>query len=77
MQLKEQAGGYRDWEARGGRLVDLATPGSGDLTPAAEKPAAVKAKVATPEKTRKLSYKDQRELDALPALIESLEARQA
>jgi ABC transport system ATP-binding/permease protein len=32
---------------------------------------------ATPVKTKKLSYKDQRELDALPARIEALEAEQA
>jgi ABC transport system ATP-binding/permease protein len=31
----------------------------------------------TPVKTKKLSYKDQRELDALPARIEALEAEQA
>jgi ATP-binding cassette subfamily F protein uup len=29
-----------------------------------------------PDKKRKLSYKDQRELDSLPGLIESLEAKQ-
>ncbi len=46
--------------------------------------AGVKATPATPApaasapavKTKKLSYKDQRELEALPARIEKLEARQ-
>jgi ATP-binding cassette subfamily F protein uup len=41
----------------------VATPSS--------KPAATGA---APSKTRKLSYKEQRELEALPALIASLEA---
>jgi ATP-binding cassette subfamily F protein uup len=45
------------------------------------KPAAVTASnLATPQaatKARKLSYKDQRELDPLPAKLEKLEAAQA
>ena len=44
---------------------------------APEKPTAGAGGDKTPKKKTKLSYKDQRELDALPAEIESLEARHA
>ena len=48
---------------------DAAKPATADKTrPAPATPA--------PAKRRKLGYKDQRELDALPALIEALEAEQ-
>ena len=68
--VSEHVGGYSDWVAKGGRLAGLDQPAQGskpapDPTPA-RKPAA-----------KKLSYKDQRELDALPDPNEALEARQA
>jgi len=47
--------------------------------PATTKPRATAptvAAVAATAKPRKLGYKEQRELDALPALIEALEAEQ-
>ena len=44
---------------------------------APEKPTAGAGGDTIPKKKTKLSYKDQRELDALPAEIESLEARHA
>ncbi|MGV1682628.1 ABC-F family ATP-binding cassette domain-containing protein [Sphingopyxis sp. NJF-3] len=60
------AGGYADWEAK--RV----------------KPAAAKAKAPTaaappppPQARRKLSYKDQRDYDLLPARIEAIEAEMA
>ncbi len=61
------AGGYADWEAK--RV----------------KPVATKAKTATGETTppphpqarKKLSYKDQRDYDLLPARIEAIEAEMA
>jgi ATP-binding cassette subfamily F protein uup len=71
--VSEQAGGYSDWVARGGRLMDSVDK------PAAAAPNAEpqEAAVATaPTKKRKLSYKDQRELDSLPGQIEKLELRQ-
>lgn len=70
--IEEQAGGFSDWEARGGSLGDIATPKPVATAPApsAPEPAQVKAS------KRKLSYKDQRELDALPELIDSLETTQ-
>ena len=48
-----------------------------DESEAPEKPTAGAGGDKTPKKKTKLSYKDQRELDALPAEIESLEARHA
>jgi len=74
--VSEHAGGYSDWLARGGQLVDstLAPPGAANPAPA-DTPAPTAATTPTP-KTTKLSYKDQRELAAMPALIESLEERQ-
>nr|WP_047168997.1 ATP-binding cassette domain-containing protein [Sphingomonas sp. Y57] len=57
------AGGYEDWEKQ--RTVRVE----------AKRPAAAKAEPAAAPKARtKLSYKDQRDLDLLPAEIEKLEA---
>src|SRR5690606_33814074 len=76
-RVEDYVGGYSDWIARGGKLLAI-----GD-TREAKKPAAPvvsEAAATTPAKSppdarKKLSYKDQRELDALPAKIESLESR--
>ena len=86
--IEEHAGGYSDWEARDGSLIGK----SGLTTQPKELPkesatttARHNSVVSTPstaasppgEKRKKRSYKEQRELEALPGLIESLEARQA
>ncbi len=74
---REYEGGYEDWKVqreRGRVSAQAATnsaAGAAGAT-AAAKPAAGKA---APAKA-KLSYKEQRELDALPARIEALEAEQ-
>lgn len=68
--INDYVGGYSDWVAHGGKLVSLDDEGK---KPVVEKPA-VKKPAATA--TKKLSYKDQRELDALPDRIEQLETRQ-
>ncbi len=68
--INEYVGGYSDWVAHGGKLVSLDDEGK---KPAVEKPVA-KQPATTAQK--KLSYKDQRELDALPERIEQLEAQQ-
>ncbi len=62
--VKEYTGGYDDWEQQSAasRRVDVET--------AAKKKSVVRDQ----EKPRKLSYKDKRELENLPALIEQLEA---
>ncbi|ABR89274.1 ATP-binding ABC transporter protein [Janthinobacterium sp. Marseille] len=71
---REYIGGYSDWE----RVRPAAIP-AGSPKPAAK--AEVKAEVATEAaapvaKQKKLSYKEQREMDALPALIAQLEDEQ-
>tara|TARA_R110002110_G_scaffold415561_2_gene650966 strand:+ start:200563 stop:202455 length:1893 start_codon:yes stop_codon:yes gene_type:complete len=72
--ITEHAGGYSDWEARGGKLTSaLDSPAAG--TAKAESPKAT-VTAATAQKKRKLSYKEQRELDALPDLMETLEQRE-
>lgn len=72
--IEEQAGGYSDWEARGGRLAADASPAP-EVDRATSPAQAVEPPTAEPRK--KLSYKEQRELDALPAQLESLEGQQA
>ncbi|MEM1114494.1 MAG: ATP-binding cassette domain-containing protein [Pseudomonadota bacterium] len=75
--VDEQAGGYSDWEARGGRLTPLADPAT---QATGTEPARLAEVAATPKpakRSQKLSYKEQRELDALPDLIDSLEQRQS
>ena len=67
---REFVGGYTDWERV--RAIPAAAPAK--LAVKAE-PAAVAAQAAA--KQKKLSYKEQRELDELPALIAALEDEQA
>ena len=76
-KISAHVGGYSDWVARGGKLqaesqtispvksTEASLKETGKST--TEKPAVAK---------KKLSYKAQRELDSLPALIEELEHRQ-
>ncbi|MDX1655679.1 MAG: ATP-binding cassette domain-containing protein, partial [Candidatus Competibacteraceae bacterium] len=65
---REYVGGYGDWLLQ----RQAAAPAGGQ-----EKRAAVVAKPAPKPRPAKLSYKDQQELDQLPARIEALEAEQA
>lgn len=71
--VREYDGGYDDWlrqKSEAGRAASVVTksavtePSNSDSVAAAEQP-------------RKLSYKEQRELESLPALIEGLESRQS
>jgi len=82
---REYEGGYEDWKtqkerARGLRAAEAertkpaAGRGSGAAAPVPATPARAAAPAAA--KPRKLSYKEQRELDALPERIEALEAEQ-
>ena len=85
--IEEQAGSYSDWAARGGQLsaavgsaassATRAAETTDDEAEAAQKSTSAQGGEKAPKKKTKLSYKDQRELDALPAEIESLEARHA
>ncbi|MEM1187690.1 MAG: ATP-binding cassette domain-containing protein [Pseudomonadota bacterium] len=85
--VDEQAGSFSEWEARGGRLLPL-----GDAAPVVpsndgqtesdpvhageEKPSEKRIGASAPVRA-KLSYRERRELEALPGEIETLERRQA
>ncbi|MCX2982181.1 ATP-binding cassette domain-containing protein [Halieaceae bacterium IMCC14734] len=71
--VSEHVGGYSHWVDQGGSLRGLDTPAEAPTASTAA-PAAVTPTVVS---KKKLSYKDQRELDALPAAIEELEQKQA
>ncbi|MBX3638794.1 MAG: ATP-binding cassette domain-containing protein, partial [Rubrivivax sp.] len=72
---REYEGGYEDWKQQRERSrVAPAAPAAAPQAAAAVAPAT--APRAPAGGKRKLSYKEQRELEALPALIESLEAEQ-
>ena len=66
-KIKEYAGGYKDWLRQGHDLTERDNP---DFLEARRKRAAERKRKSSPTK---LSYKDQRELDNLPAAIETLE----
>ncbi|MFN7725500.1 MAG: ATP-binding cassette domain-containing protein [Rubrivivax sp.] len=71
---REYEGGYEDWR----RQRDRARATAAAAAPAPVAPAAKAASApARPATKAKLSYKEQRELDELPARIEALEAEQA
>jgi len=65
-RVKEYAGGYDDWLRQ--RPADA---------PAAARPAVAKPsrRPATPQRPRRLTYKEQQELQALPQRIEDLESQ--
>lgn len=66
-QVKEYAGGYDDW-------IRQKAENAAQAAPAAAKVEPVRVKA---ERAKKLSFKDQRELESLPQLIETLETQQA
>jgi ATP-binding cassette subfamily F protein uup len=72
--VSEHVGGFSDWEAAGGSLHEMGTAAQPE--PVAQ---ALPAPVAQPaaKAARKRSYKEQRELEQLPVLIEQLEQQQA
>ncbi|PWV65643.1 ATP-binding cassette ATPase Uup [Plasticicumulans acidivorans] len=70
-RIGEYVGGYSDWLRQ---RREPARPKPVERAPEAARPAP---KAEPAKKTAKLSYKDQRELDGLPARIEALETEQA
>ncbi len=72
-RVREYVGGYSDWLRQ--RTQRITTTAAASATKSATKPAAVS--VDDGKKAPKLSYKLQRELDALPMRIEELEAKVA
>ncbi|MCP5286591.1 MAG: ATP-binding cassette domain-containing protein [Burkholderiaceae bacterium] len=71
---REYEGGYSDWKQQRERGRVAVAPPAPSPTPAA--PASA-APATAPKARTKLSYKEQRELDELPARIEALETEQA
>ena len=74
-KIGEYVGGYSDWSRKGGKLFSFE---DSEKASGAAKPAKPVEIIPEPKKAsgKKLSYKDQRELDALPATIEELEKQQ-
>ena len=74
-KIGEYVGGYSDWARKGGKLFSFEdsekSSGGSSTKQSTEKPEPKKAP------SKKLSYKDQRELEALPAKIEALEISQS
>tara|TARA_B110000305_G_scaffold237839_1_gene301999 strand:- start:1513 stop:2250 length:738 start_codon:yes stop_codon:yes gene_type:complete len=74
-KIGEYVGGYSDWARKGGKLFSFEdgekASGGSSTKQLEEKPEPKKAV------SKKLSYKDQRELEALPAKIEALEVSQS
>ncbi|MCL6691990.1 ATP-binding cassette domain-containing protein [Pseudomonas sp. R3.Fl] len=76
-RVREFVGGYQDWLRQGGspRLLGVGEEKAAKSEPA---PQAVAAPAAAPEAAKKkLSYKLQRELEAIPGQIDALEAELA
>jgi ATP-binding cassette subfamily F protein uup len=69
--VRRYPGGYTDWQRQGGKLAVMDFPGE-TLQPAGGGGRGAAAKAGKPVRS-KLSYRDQRELDALPGQIEALE----
>ena len=72
---REYVGGYSDWERVRDRHPVVKTAES--PKPAAKAAMAAPVPAAVKDRPKKLSFKEQRELEQLPALIAGLEAEQA
>jgi ATP-binding cassette subfamily F protein uup len=71
-------GNVDDWLTQSQRALALTSPAASDpaATPKETKKPSAPPRADAPAPKRKLSYKEQRELDALPAQIEALEQEQ-
>ena len=74
-KIEQIVGGFSDWLQQGGDIAQL-EEAAAPAAKTAEKPAAPAAPPAE-KRGNKLSYKYQRELEALPAQIEAAEAKVA
>jgi ABC transport system ATP-binding/permease protein len=72
---REYEGGIADWQAQAARSAAIEAAARPAPSPAPK--AAEPSLAAAAPRRQKLSYKEQRELDELPAKIEALEAEQA
>lgn len=80
-RFKEYAGGYDDWRrARSAAIVGEEAKGATGQGPGARvggRGTRNEARGAPAPRPRRLTYKEQRELESLPQIIEALEAEQA
>jgi len=76
-RVGEFVGGYTDWLRQGGQLATESAPAKAATKAATKAAPPAPAPALPPAARRKLSYKDTRELEQLPARIEALEARLA
>jgi ATP-binding cassette subfamily F protein uup len=80
---REYEGGYEDWKTQSERAAAIAVANEAKMSPQKPQPQLPAAGIpaTTPASStaarRKLSNKEQRELDALPDLIDTLEKEQA
>lgn len=80
---REYEGGYEDWKTQSERAAAIAVANEAKMSPQKlqPQPPAAEIPAATPANStaarRKLSNKEQRELDTLPDLIDTLEKEQA
>jgi ATP-binding cassette subfamily F protein uup len=77
-RINEYVGGYADWVRQRKPAAPVRRPAAGGMAPGTDTPRnpGPRTKPAQSAK-RRLSHREQRELDSLPALIERLEAEQA
>ena len=73
---REYEGGVQDWLTQSRRAQAMTQTATGTEARTANRPPAKATISAAAPAKRKLSYKEQRELDALPGLIEALEQEQ-
>ncbi len=74
---REYVGDVQDWLTQSARAAQAAAANKPSAEPAKSSAPAPSPAPVAPAARRKLSYKEQRELDALPAEISTLEAEQA
>jgi ATP-binding cassette subfamily F protein uup len=73
---REYEGGVQDWLTQSRRARELAQLPAAPPAASRAPSQAPAAPAPSPPQRRKLGYKEQRELEALPALIEALELEQ-
>jgi ATP-binding cassette subfamily F protein uup len=73
---REYPGGYSDWIDQGGEWLTESTKVAAKSSSASALPASASTQATNANARRKLSYKEQRELDTIPERIESLEVEQ-
>jgi ATP-binding cassette subfamily F protein uup len=74
-RVKEYVGGYADWLRQSGKTAKAARPEAPAVPAREERSAPITAPL--PATARRLSYKEQRELSALPEAIQRLEQEQS